>query len=263
MANTSISAIAVAAVLAFAGPAALAQSVSGAGLPAASGTSASAAGAGNAMANEIRPGQMRVSKLEGAAVYDLQQQKIGSVRNVVLDPDGMVAGIVINTNSNVRSGNGGGGNGTILVPMNDLKVTTINSVPQFVITASRQQLASARPFDVNNNGNGNGNGRNGEAAERMQASQVLGSNLNGADVYDPQDRKIGSVQDIVLDANGRVAEVVLSTNGRNVALPMQDLRIVKNNNNNNNIQKVITNSTQAQLNSAAVFHLNPVNGNGG
>jgi hypothetical protein len=58
-----------------------------------------------------------------------------------------------------------------------------------MVTASRQQLASARPFDVNNNANGNGNGRNGEAAERMQPSQVLGSNLNGADVYTRRTRR--------------------------------------------------------------------------
>jgi sporulation protein YlmC with PRC-barrel domain len=254
VAHTNISAVAIAAVLALAAPAAIAQPASGTTTP----TMGNSTGAGaNAIANEIKPGQLRVSKLDGSAVYDQQQQKFGSVRNVVLDPDGRVAGVVIDTNSNLG---GNSGNRTIEVPMNELKVTTVNGVPQFMVTASRQQLASARPFDVNNNANGNGNGRNGEAAERMQPSQVLGSNLNGADVYDAQNKKVGSVQDIVLDPSGQVAEVVFSTNGRNVAVPMKDLKIVKNN--NDQIKNVVINQTQAQLNSAAVFHLNPNNANG-
>jgi sporulation protein YlmC with PRC-barrel domain len=254
VAHTNISAVAIAAVLALAAPAAIAQPASGTTTP----TMGNSTGAGgNAIANEIKPGQLRVSKLDGSAVYDQQQQKFGSVRNVVLDPDGRVAGVVIDTNSNLG---GNSGNRTIEVPMNELKVTTVNGVPQFMVTASRQQLASARPFDVNNDANGNGNGRNGEAAERMQPSQVLGSNLNGADVYDAQNKKVGSVQDIVLDPSGQVAEVVFSTNGRNVAVPMKDLKIVKNN--NDKIKNVVINQTQAQLNSAAVFHLNPNNANG-
>jgi sporulation protein YlmC with PRC-barrel domain len=255
VANTSISAVAVAAVLALAAPSVFAQPVSGTGTPPAMHTGTGLAGAGNTIANEIKPGQMLVSKLDGAAVYDLQQQKIGDVRNVVLDPDGRVAGIVINTNSNLGGNNG---NRAIEVPMNALKVTTVDGVPQFMITAGRQQLASAPTFDVNNNSNGNRNEHNGAPAERMQPSQVLGSNLNGTDVYDAQNQKVGSVKDIVLDPNGQVAEVVLSTNGRNVAMPMKDLKIVKNN--SDKVEKVMINETQAQLNSAAVFHLNPGNG---
>jgi len=243
------SAAAVAAILAIASPAAFAQT-SGSTTPPTARTNAP---------NQVEPGQILASKLKGAAVFDKQNRKIGDVRDIILDPDGRVAAIAVDFNGNVGGNGNNGGSRTIKIGMNDLKATTVNGEPRFLVTLSEQQLASAPKYELNpKNRNGNGNG--GSTAE-LQRSQILASNLMGADVFDRQNQKIGSVKDVVLDPSGRVAEVVLSTSGRNVAVPMQELRVAFND--DQKVQKVTIDRTKNDLQSAQEFHFKPQNGNGG
>jgi sporulation protein YlmC with PRC-barrel domain len=44
---------------------------------------------------QIQPDQIRASKMIGSAVYDVQNRKIGSVKDLVLDRDGQVSSVVI------------------------------------------------------------------------------------------------------------------------------------------------------------------------
>jgi len=44
---------------------------------------------------QIQPDQIRASKMIGSAVYDVQNRKIGSVKDLVLDRDGQVASVVV------------------------------------------------------------------------------------------------------------------------------------------------------------------------
>ena len=42
-------------------------------------------------------GQLRASQLLGSTVYDVQNRNIGSVKDVILDRDGRVAAVVVNS----------------------------------------------------------------------------------------------------------------------------------------------------------------------
>lgn len=54
-------------------------------------------GGGAARAEEavIQPDQLRADKLIGSAVYDRQDQDVGSVKDLVLDADGRISNVVV------------------------------------------------------------------------------------------------------------------------------------------------------------------------
>lgn len=68
----------------------------------------------------------------------------------------------------------------------------------------------------------------------MRDDQLRASKLIGASVYDPADQKIGSVDELVLNPDGKVADVVIGVGGflgageKRVAVPMADLKRGKN-----------------------------------
>src|SRR5436309_8616725 len=47
----------------------------------------------------IQPDQIRASKMIGSAVYDVQNRKIGKVRDLVLDSSGQIATVVVDVGS--------------------------------------------------------------------------------------------------------------------------------------------------------------------
>ena len=68
----------------------------------------------------------------------------------------------------------------------------------------------------------------------MRDDQLRASKLIGASVYDPTDQKIGTVDELVLNPDGKVADVVIGVGGflgageKRVAVPMADLKRGKN-----------------------------------
>ena len=73
-----------------------------------------------------------------------------------------------------------------------------------------------------------------QAARHMRDDQLRASKLIGASVYDPTDQKIGTVDELVLNPDGKVADVVIGVGGflgageKRVAVPMADLKRGKN-----------------------------------
>jgi sporulation protein YlmC with PRC-barrel domain len=73
-----------------------------------------------------------------------------------------------------------------------------------------------------------------QATRHMRDDQIRGSKLIGASVYDPTDQKIGTVDELVLNADGKVADVVIGVGGflgageKRVAVPMAELKRGKN-----------------------------------
>jgi sporulation protein YlmC with PRC-barrel domain len=65
---------------------------------------------------------------------------------------------------------------------------------------------------------------------QIRASKMIGSKMIGSSIYDVQNRNIGSVKDLVLDSDGRVAAVVvdvgsfLGVGGKYVAISMSDTK---------------------------------------
>lgn len=73
-----------------------------------------------------------------------------------------------------------------------------------------------------------------QASRHMRDDQIRASKLIGASVYDPNDQKIGAVDELVLNPDGKVADVVIGVGGflgageKHVAVPMADLKRGKN-----------------------------------
>jgi len=93
---------------------------------------------------------------------------------------------------------------------------TAPTVPHATATAPASQTATA------------------QASRHMRDDQIRASKLIGASVYDPNDQKIGAVDELVLNPDGKVADIVIGVGGflgageKRVAVPMADLKRGKN-----------------------------------
>ncbi len=52
----------------------------------------------------IKPDQMRATKIIGSSVYDINNEKLGSVQDIVLDNGGSVAAVVVNVGGTMGMG---------------------------------------------------------------------------------------------------------------------------------------------------------------
>src|SRR3954470_12379396 len=123
-----------------------------ASLPVSAQTSSSgtaAAPAGKVSATHVQPGQIRATQMDGSTVYDSQNQKVGDIKDIILDKDGKVAAVVLDVGAFL-----GIGGKYVAVGMNDLKITQENNSnkPRFTIDMTKDQLKSAQAYDLNGNG---------------------------------------------------------------------------------------------------------------
>lgn len=97
-------------------------------------------------ATQLQPGQLRATQLDGATVYDTQNQKVGDVKDIILDKDGKVAAVVIDVGAFL-----GIGGKNVAVSMNDLKITQDNnsSRPRVTVEMTKDQLKAAQAYDLN------------------------------------------------------------------------------------------------------------------
>jgi sporulation protein YlmC with PRC-barrel domain len=68
-----------------------------------------------------------------------------------------------------------------------------------------------------------------QTARHVGADQMRASKMIGAAVYDQGDQKLGTIADLVVDRDGRVADVVIGLGDKNVAVKMADLKHGKDN----------------------------------
>jgi sporulation protein YlmC with PRC-barrel domain len=94
---------------------------------------------------------------------------------------------------------------------------------------------------------------NPAGSDQILPTQIRASKMIGANVYDRQNQKLGTVQDLVLDKDGRVAAVVVSVGsvagvgGKNVAVRMSDIKTDNN--------RLALDKTKQQLDQAANYQL--------
>ena len=92
----------------------------------------------------LMPGQIRVSEMNGAAVYDSQNRNSGKIKDVILDRDGRVAAVILNVGGildlSARY---------VAVGIDDLKITNDNAKPRFTVNMSKDQLKTAQTYDLN------------------------------------------------------------------------------------------------------------------
>src|SRR5262245_10830356 len=68
-----------------------------------------------------------------------------------------------------------------------------------------------------------------QASRHMRDDQLRASKLIGAAVYDSSDQKLGSIADLIVDRDGKIADVVVGLGDKHVAVPMADLKRGKDN----------------------------------
>jgi sporulation protein YlmC with PRC-barrel domain len=96
---------------------------------------------------QIQPDQIRASKMIGSAVYDLQNRKIGSVKDLVLDRDGQVASVVVDVGAFL-----GMGGKYVAVSPRDIK-TDHN---RLTLDLTKEQLQQAQNYRLENSYTGAG-----------------------------------------------------------------------------------------------------------
>jgi sporulation protein YlmC with PRC-barrel domain len=95
----------------------------------------------------IQPDQIRASKMIGSAVYDVQNRKVGHVKDLVLDRDGQVASVVVDVGAFL-----GMGGKYVAVPPRDLK-TDHN---RLTLDLTKEQLQQAQNYRLENPNTGAG-----------------------------------------------------------------------------------------------------------
>jgi sporulation protein YlmC with PRC-barrel domain len=103
-----------------------------------------AAAAGGSM---IQPDQIRASKMIGSAVYDVQNRKIGYVKDLVLDRDGQVASVVVDVGAFL-----GMGGKYVAVSLREFK-TDHN---RLTLDLTKEQLQQAQNYRLENPNTGAG-----------------------------------------------------------------------------------------------------------
>src|SRR5438045_9230588 len=81
-----------------------------------------AAPAGKVTATHLQPGQIRATQMDGSTVYDTQNQKVGDIKDIILDRDGKVAAVVLDGGAFL-----GMGGKYAAVAMTNLRVTNGNN----------------------------------------------------------------------------------------------------------------------------------------
>lgn len=145
MSKTTMTA-AFALMLAAAVPAYAQSSSSSTSSPSASSPSTLASSSStHVTATQLQPGQIRATQMDGSTVYDAQNQKVGDVKDIILDRDGKVAAVVLDVGAFL-----GIGGKNVAIGMSDLKITQDdNNKPRFTVDMTKDQLKSAQAYDLN------------------------------------------------------------------------------------------------------------------
>jgi sporulation protein YlmC with PRC-barrel domain len=114
-----------------------------------------AAPAGKVTATHLQPNEIRASEMNGATVYDTQNQKVGDVKDIILDRSGKVDAVVLDVGAFL-----GMGGKYVAVSMNDIKITNDNNSNKhrFTVDMTKDQLKAAQAYDLNANTNNNRTG---------------------------------------------------------------------------------------------------------
>jgi len=106
-------------------------------------TDAGSATRASISANHLLPEQIRATEMNGATVYDKDNQNLGDIKDIILDRGGRVAAMILNVGATL-----GMGGKYVAIGMNDLKVTTEKNKLRFTVSMTKDELKSARAYDL-------------------------------------------------------------------------------------------------------------------
>ena len=147
---------AVALALAAAAPVAYAQTAT---------THDTRVAASDTLPHGIQADEIRASKMIGSAVYDVQNRKIGSVDDVILNKDGKVDAVVIDVGSFL----GMGGKDVAVLP-SDIK--TDNN--RLTLDRTKEQLQQMASYNLENKNTGAGTSTSPVEGGRLQTAPSTG-----------------------------------------------------------------------------------------
>ena len=147
---------AVALALAAAAPVAYAQTAT---------THDTRVAASDTLPHGIQADEIRASKMIGSAVYDVQNRKIGSVDDVILNKDGKVDAVVIDVGSFL----GMGGKDVAVLP-SDIK--TDNN--RLTLDRTKEQLQQMASYNLENKNTGAGTSTSPVEGGRLQTAPSPG-----------------------------------------------------------------------------------------
>jgi sporulation protein YlmC with PRC-barrel domain len=110
-------------------------------------TASNARAAAATAETQIKPDQIRAGKMIGSAVYDVQNRKIGRIKDLVLDRDGQVASVVVDVGAFL-----GMGGKYVAVNLRDFK-TDHN---RLTLDLTKEQLQQAQAYRLENTATGAG-----------------------------------------------------------------------------------------------------------
>jgi sporulation protein YlmC with PRC-barrel domain len=95
----------------------------------------------------IQSDQIRASKMIGSSVYDVQNRDIGKVQDVILNPDGRVAAVIIDIGTFL-----GMGGKDVAVHLSDIKADN----NRLTLDMTKEQLQQAQNYQLENPDTGAG-----------------------------------------------------------------------------------------------------------
>jgi PRC-barrel domain protein len=143
--------------------------------------------------------------------------------------------------------------------------STIKATPAPAVTAETNPAASIGTATVNSKDNKTGQAEAAVSLLPHQRNPVLADNgqpragkVIGSDVYNMQDKKIGSVDDILMGANGEPDQAVLSVKGKYVLVPFSRL-VFGNTKTNGDNRVILPDETAANLKALPEFRYHSEN----
>jgi len=124
-----------------------------------------AVAANNALPHGIQTDEIRASKMIGSAVYDVQNRKIGSVNDVILNKDGKIDAVVIDVGSFL----GMGGKNVAVLP-SDIK-TDHN---RLTLDRTKEQLQQMASYNLEDRNTGAGSSTSPVEGGRIQNGTSTG-----------------------------------------------------------------------------------------
>ena len=86
-------------------------------------------------------GELRASQMLGSTVYDVQNRNIGSVKDIVLDRDGKVSGVIVDVGAFL-----GAGGKYVAVSLDDFKTDH----DRLTLNRTKEQLQAAQSYQLDN-----------------------------------------------------------------------------------------------------------------
>ncbi|HEX2184914.1 MAG TPA: PRC-barrel domain-containing protein [Chloroflexota bacterium] len=103
-----------------------------------------------------------------------------------------------------------------------------------LLTAAAVAQTSPAPAPTQPTAGGGGAGAAGQLMAQMPPDMIRGSNLMGMDVYGPDNQKVGDIEEVIVDRQGKIHAVVVGVGGflgigeKDVAIPFDQVRWMTN-----------------------------------